>query len=52
MAVAAWIVAWVVLAIAWKDREPNFRSVLWVAFVLIALGFIGSFPPVYDLFTR
>lgn len=46
--VLAWLVAWIVLHSAWKNRSVNFgRSFTW-AVVLVALGFLLTFPPVFE----
>src|SRR5690242_21953425 len=52
MAILAWLVAWAILTLLWKDRAPNFRTVTLLTMILIALGFLGSFPPFFDLFSR
>lgn len=49
-AVAAYFVAWVALVpVLWKRSVP-FANALWVAGVLIAAGFIGTFPEFFTLF--
>ena len=49
-AVAAYFVAWVALVpVLWKRSVP-FEKALWVAGVLIAAGFIGTFPEFFTLF--
>jgi len=52
LAIVAWAVSWGALQLAWKRREVNFRAVAVAASVLLALGFVLTFPPVYELFTR
>lgn len=51
LAVLAMIVAWLVLERSWRDNTLNFTTGLTIAFVLIGLGFLGTFPPVFELFT-
>jgi hypothetical protein len=51
MAIIVWAVAWAVLHFLWKDKEPDFKKAATIAFVLIGVGFLGTFPPIYDLFT-
>lgn len=49
VAVVVWLVAWGVLAGAWKDRSTDFGKVYKVTLILVALGLIGTFPPFFDL---
>jgi hypothetical protein len=51
VAALVWIVAWFVLARIWRGRMPLWRFALTAAYVLIALGFLGTFPPFFELFT-
>ena len=48
--VVAYLLSWAVLHWAWKDRDLDFDRVIWVALVLIALGFLFTFPPFFVLF--
>jgi len=50
-AVAAWIVAWVVLHVVYRDKEVESRKALVTALILIALGVLGTFPIFFQLFT-
>lgn len=52
LAIFAWAVAWAALHAAWRRREVRFATVAVVASVLLALGFVLTFPPVYEAFTR
>jgi uncharacterized membrane protein YfcA len=52
VAVIVWAVAWVVLGLAWRRKEVNLKTWFWVAFVLGALGFVGTFPPVFEAFAE
>lgn len=49
IAVAVWIVAWAVLHRLWRDREVDGRRITAIAAVLILLGLLGTFPPVWSL---
>src|SRR6266536_4889384 len=51
VAVIAYFVAWFLLHRAWKDRDVEFSTIWKIALVLLAIGFIGSFPLFYELFT-
>lgn len=48
-AVVAWLVAWGVLHARWKDRDVAAGGVLTWALVLVGLGVLMTFPPVWGL---
>jgi hypothetical protein len=48
--VIAYVVSWAVLHQMWKGRERDFGSTMRIAYVLIALGFLFTFPPFFTLF--
>jgi len=48
--VIAWVISQIVLCALWRKREVNFKRVWIASVVLIAIGFVLTFPPVYDLF--
>lgn len=50
LAVGAWLLAWLILRIFWKDREVNFRRVFLITWALIGLGLVGTFPPLFEEF--
>ncbi|HSJ51846.1 MAG TPA: hypothetical protein VLA90_11295 [Actinomycetota bacterium] len=50
VAVIVWVVAWIALGLAWRRKDVNLKTWFWVAFVLGALGFVGTFPPVFEAF--
>jgi hypothetical protein len=48
--VILWLVAWVILHAMYKNRDVEFnRSMLWT-WILVALGFLGTFPPFFEAF--
>lgn len=49
LAVVVWLIAWVLLHFGWKDRNLEGRRVYLMALILIAVGFLGTFPPVWQL---
>lgn len=49
-AVAIWLVSWVVLHLALRNRPRETRPALTIALVLVALGVLGTFPPIFQLF--
>ena len=50
-AVVVWLAGWVVLHLAWRGKQVSFGMVFAFALVLIALGFIGTFPPFFEVFS-
>jgi len=47
---AAFFVAWAVLGVLWRGREVAWRPVLTATVVLLALGFLGTFPTFFEAF--
>ncbi len=43
--------SWVVLHLVFRGKESNFSRAATVAFALIAVGLLGTFPPFWALFT-
>jgi hypothetical protein len=50
IAVAAYLLSFVVLGFALRGREVNFRAVFIATLVLLALGFALTFPPIFEIF--
>ncbi len=46
--VIAWILAWVLLNRAWKDKQPRFARANLISLSLIVVGLVLSFPTVFD----
>ncbi|HUE95512.1 MAG TPA: hypothetical protein VMN39_02585 [Longimicrobiaceae bacterium] len=49
-AIVVWLIAWAILHARWKGRDtvPAWGGI--ATWTLIALGFLGTFPPVWELF--
>lgn len=48
-AVVTWLVAWRILHMRWRDRDvPVARPLTW-ALVLVGLGLVMMFPPVWGI---
>ncbi len=45
-----WLVGWIILAKMWSHKEVDFRRVRTVSIVLVLLGFLLTFPPVFQAF--
>jgi hypothetical protein len=50
IAAVIWLASWALLHRLWRDREVRGGRVTAIAAVLILLGLIGTFPPVWTLF--
>jgi len=50
LATIVWLVAWAVLHNRWKAREIAPGRVGALTLILVALGLLGTFPPVWALF--
>ena len=50
LAIIAFLLAWVVLGLLWRQRELPFGRIAAISFILLAVGLIGTFPPVWQLF--
>ena len=48
-AVATWLVAWGVLHNRWSGRRIDPRGVFAVTLLLVGLGVLATFPPVWGL---
>jgi hypothetical protein len=48
--VAIWLVIWAILEWRWRQRTVALGRVNFIAFVLLVLGFLLTFPPIADLF--
>ena len=49
LAIVVWLAAWFVLAKKWNGRDVAMKWVNGVAFLLLAVGFALTFPPLTDL---
>ena len=50
VAVIVWLIAWLIMGIAWRKRDINIRRVFWIGLVLGLLGVLLMFPPVFLAF--
>lgn len=48
-ATLAWLAAWVILHLRWRNRTVAFAHVGAVAFILLILGLLLTFPPLASL---
>jgi hypothetical protein len=50
VALLVWLVVWVLLDFRWRKQAVALKQTSIIAFVLLALGFLLTFPPIADLF--
>jgi hypothetical protein len=50
LGILAFFLSWIVLHSMWKNKEVNFSSISTAALILLAIGLLGTFPPVWHLF--
>ena len=51
LSVIIFFAAWLILGLIFRNKNVSTRTALAVAFVGLAIGLLGTFPPFYDLFT-
>ena len=50
LAVAAWLLAWVVLHVALRERDVSLRHAFTLAAALVGLAILLTFPPIFLAF--
>jgi hypothetical protein len=48
--VIAWLASWFILNRAWKDQDRDMKKAFTIFLILIVLGFLLTFPPIFTLF--
>ena len=49
LGILAFVLSWVILNALWKGKETNFNRIATVALVLVVIGLILTFPPVWAI---
>lgn len=49
LAIAIWLVAWLILHRSWRERDCAFRKVTVASSILLLVAFLLTFPPFEDL---
>ncbi len=47
--VVLYLLSWLGLGFTWRGKNVDFNRIATIAFVLLAIGLLGTFPPVFDL---
>ena len=50
LASLAFFISWGILALMWKDKDPDIKRMFWIGLGLGVLGAILTFPPVFTAF--
>ncbi|MEX0852819.1 MAG: hypothetical protein WD036_05995 [Bauldia sp.] len=50
VAIVVWLVAWYALSRLWRAKTVKMGAVNGAAFILLGIGFLLTFPPVWRLF--
>lgn len=48
--VILWLISWAALNASWKDKDYDLRKAFLITLVLLGLGVILTFPPVFEAF--
>ena len=48
--VIVFFASWIVLHLILRGKNVNFARAVTIAFILLALGLLGTFPPFFELF--
>jgi hypothetical protein len=48
--VFVWLISWAVLHAMWKDKDMNLGKAFTATLILVAAGFLLTFPPFFELF--
>jgi hypothetical protein len=46
----SFLVAWAILTVLWRGKDPSPRTVYFVTGLMVVLGILGTFPTFFDLF--
>ena len=50
--VIVWLIAWAVLGARYRGKTADMRRITLWSWILILLGLVLTFPPVFELFTE
>ncbi len=48
VSLVVWIVSWIVLHLLWAKKEVAIQKIVAIAFLLLAVGLLLTFPPFLD----
>jgi len=50
LGILAWLLSWVLLHTAWKNRDSDLGKAFTITLVLVGLGVLLTFPPIFEAF--
>lgn len=50
LSVVIYFVSWIILHNLYRGKDVNFKTISTIAFILLAIGLIGTFPPFFEIF--
>ena len=50
VSVAVFFISWVVFHFLFRGRNVNFNQIVTVSMILLAIGLLGTFPPIFEFF--
>ena len=49
-AAIGWLIVWALLALVLRNRNVSEKATYWITAILVAVGFLLTFPPIWKLF--
>ncbi|MBI4308175.1 MAG: hypothetical protein HY684_05150 [Chloroflexi bacterium] len=50
LGIVIWLVAWAILHFLWRKQDVSVRNAFVLSMVLLTIGMIAMFPPVFEAF--
>jgi len=50
--IIVWLLSWLLLGAIWKNKKYDLRKAFTITLVLVGLGFLLTFPPIFALFAQ
>ena len=50
MAIIVWLISWVAMHTIWKDKEYDLNKAFTIMLILIGVGLLLTFPPIFEAF--
>ncbi len=48
-AAIGWLIGWAILALVLRNRNVSEKATYWITAILVAVGFLLTFPPIWKL---
>lgn len=52
LTIAVWLISWFILNRRWKNQQVNFNRIFVIALILVAVGLLATFPPLFEAFSE